>query len=77
MKLTCHDCKKTLKKGDEYMTYINVDLIKCKECNEKDPVLRNFQETEVYSRVVGYLRPVKQWNPGKRTEYDDRKEYKI
>ena len=27
---------------------------------------------EVYSRVVGYLRPVQQWNEGKRTEYDDR-----
>ena len=24
---------------------------------------------EVYSRVVGYMRPVKQWNPGKRAEF--------
>jgi ribonucleoside-triphosphate reductase len=30
---------------------------------------------EVYSRVVGYIRPVEQWNNGKRTEYEDRKEY--
>lgn len=28
---------------------------------------------EVYSRVVGYLRPVHQWNEGKRAEYDMRK----
>ena len=28
--------------------------------------------TEVYSRVVGYYRPVQQWNPGKRAEYADR-----
>ncbi len=28
---------------------------------------------EVYSRIVGYLRPVDQWNNGKRAEYDDRK----
>lgn len=27
---------------------------------------------EVYSRVVGYLRPVNQWNPGKKQEFKDR-----
>ncbi|MDP8255596.1 MAG: anaerobic ribonucleoside-triphosphate reductase [Candidatus Alcyoniella australis] len=26
-------------------------------------------KTEVYSRVVGYYRPVQQWNKGKREEY--------
>jgi ribonucleoside-triphosphate reductase len=30
-------------------------------------------ETEVYSRVVGYLRPVRQWNNGKKSEFCDRK----
>jgi len=30
-------------------------------------------ECEVYSRVVGYLRPIDQWNLGKRQEYKDRK----
>ncbi len=34
-------------------------------------------ETEVYSRVVGYLRPVKQWNNGKQTEFCMRKTYKV
>jgi ribonucleoside-triphosphate reductase len=29
--------------------------------------------TEVYSRVVGYLRPIQQWNDGKRCEFDLRK----
>lgn len=28
---------------------------------------------EVYSRIVGYLRPVDQWNDGKRAEFYDRK----
>jgi len=28
---------------------------------------------EVYSRVVGYLRPVKQWNRGKQQEFSDRR----
>ena len=28
---------------------------------------------EVYSRVVGYLRPVNQWNKGKKQEFTDRK----
>ncbi len=27
---------------------------------------------EIYSRVVGYLRPVKQWNKGKQEEFDQR-----
>ena len=30
---------------------------------------------EIYSRVVGYYRPVDQWNDGKRSEFDIRKEY--
>jgi anaerobic ribonucleoside-triphosphate reductase len=35
------------------------------------------QETEVYSRVVGYLRPVKQWNSGKLAEYGNRKTFRV
>lgn len=34
-------------------------------------------ETEVYSRVVGYLRPVKQWNNGKKEEFRLRKTYQV
>lgn len=34
-------------------------------------------DTEVYSRVVGYLRPVGQWNSGKQTEFCMRKTYKV
>lgn len=32
---------------------------------------------EVYSRVVGYLRPVQQWNDGKQAEFADRLEYRL
>lgn len=32
---------------------------------------------EVYSRIVGYLRPVSQWNDGKTSEYQDRQEYQV
>ena len=31
---------------------------------------------EVYSRVVGYIRPVSQWNDGKQEEFSDRKVFK-
>jgi len=34
------------------------------------------KESEVYSRVVGYLRPVKQWNKGKRQEYEERETFR-
>lgn len=33
--------------------------------------------TEQYSRVVGYLRPVSQWNIGKQEEFRERKTYKV
>lgn len=32
---------------------------------------------EVYSRIVGYLRPVQQWNEGKIEEFKDRILFKI
>jgi len=35
--------------------------------------LENFRiPVEVYSRVVGYYRPVNQWNRGKREEFRER-----
>jgi ribonucleoside-triphosphate reductase len=33
------------------------------------------EKTEVYSRIVGYYRPVQQWNVGKREEYNGRTVY--
>ena len=30
---------------------------------------------EVYSRIVGYLRPVQNWNEGKKREFKDRKTF--
>lgn len=39
------------------------------------PICRS--TSEVYSRVVGYLRPVKDWNAGKQEEFRERREYKI
>ena len=38
----------------------------CPECG---------QPVEVYSRIVGYMRPISTWNPGKVAEFNDRKEY--
>lgn len=77
-KLICHDCGKTLEKGSEYVLYalVSEDFIKCKKCYEKDPVLKNFKKAEVYSRVVGYIRPVEQWNGAKQAEFGDRKAFK-
>ncbi len=48
--------------------YIKGEVHKCDRCN---------RETEVYSRVVGYLRPVKQWNKGKVEEFKMRKTYTL
>jgi ribonucleoside-triphosphate reductase len=48
--------------------YLNGEQTHCPTCHE---------ETEVYSRVVGYLRPIKQWNKGKQAEYTERKVFKL
>ena len=48
--------------------YINGEQHHCPQCNEP---------CEVYSRVVGYLRSVSQWNDGKRAEFDMRKHYRV
>ena len=86
-KYNCHDCHKTIKVmngkiknglqlkykegDDEYMVF------KCFDCYNKDKSLKNYKRAEVYSRIVGYLRPVQQWNPGKGQEFNERKPYKI
>jgi ribonucleoside-triphosphate reductase (formate) len=44
---------------------------------EGDNTKSKRQRCEVYSRVVGYLRPVDQFNPGKQSEYYDRKTYRV
>lgn len=51
-------------------------FFKCDDCFKKDPILLNFRQCEVYSRVVGYLRPVNQWNKGKLEEFKQRKVFK-
>ncbi|MFH1696979.1 MAG: anaerobic ribonucleoside-triphosphate reductase [Candidatus Diapherotrites archaeon] len=33
------------------------------------------KECEVYSRIVGYFRPVQNWNIGKKEEFSERSEY--
>lgn len=32
---------------------------------------------EVYSRIVGYFRPIRNWNKGKQREFADRKVYRL
>jgi ribonucleoside-triphosphate reductase len=46
--------------------YIAGEQATCPECG---------RATEVYSRVVGYLRPVSQWNRGKQAEFRARREF--
>jgi ribonucleoside-triphosphate reductase (formate) len=48
--------------------YLNGEEPVCPDCGA---------ETEVYSRVVGYLRPVTQWNEGKRAEFPKRSRYQV
>ena len=63
--------------GGVYEPVPDAFLVKCDACVQRDPILRNFQHCEVYSRVVGYLRPVAQWNDAKAQEFRDRKTFRI
>lgn len=79
-KAECHDCHKLITKGytlvykDEGET---ITIYKCKECYDKSQELFNFRPCEVYSRICGYLRPVKEWNKAKQLEYKNKKNYKL
>ncbi|PHR29950.1 MAG: ribonucleoside triphosphate reductase [Desulfotalea sp.] len=48
--------------------YIKGEIESCPTCNKP---------TEIYSRVVGYMRPVQQWNEGKRAEFAKRSHYQL
>ncbi len=48
--------------------YVKGEHFNCPSCNAK---------SEVFSRVVGYIRPVQDWNEGKQAEFKDRLEFKI
>ena len=48
--------------------YIKGQVHVCPDCN---------RETEIYSRITGYYRPVKNWNKGKSQEFKDRKVYSV
>ena len=46
--------------------YLTGEIVRCPDCGG---------ETEVYSRITGYYRPIKNWNDGKAQEFKDRQEY--
>lgn len=48
--------------------YLKGEHKTCPDCGE---------ECEVYSRIVGYIRPVNQWNKGKQAEFKNRKTYNV
>ena len=48
--------------------YISGEVYTCPKCG---------RQTEVYSRITGYYRPVQNWNAGKSEEFKDRKVYDV
>ena len=48
--------------------YLKGEHTTCPDCGD---------ECEIYSRIVGYIRPVSQWNKGKKSEFGDRKTYSL
>ncbi len=67
-------------------------MVNCPKCNKETELMVDgandywyvchpckwmARKCEVYSRVVGYLRPTDGWNRGKQEEFAERKTYKI
>jgi ribonucleoside-triphosphate reductase len=48
--------------------YLKGEIDACPQCGD---------ECEIYSRIVGYMRPTKQWNKGKQEEFKMRKAFKL
>ena len=48
--------------------YVAGEHFKCPDCGA---------DCEVYSRIVGYIRPVSQWNKGKQTEFHNRTPFDV
>lgn len=81
----CHDCGRKIEiEGENIKNGLQlfyedqgekIGIFKCNGCYNKNKSLTSFRECEVYSRIVGYLRPVSQWNKGKKQEYGERREY--
>jgi ribonucleoside-triphosphate reductase len=46
--------------------YIRGEVKQCPDCGNN---------TEIYSRIVGYFRPVNQWNRGKYEEFTERRTF--
>ncbi len=89
---TCHDCEASVRilltndeegniqveGGSLYkINGFEKPFLRCDNCFTKDPALRNYQPCEVYTRVVGYLRPVQQFNIGKKEEYKARRTFNM
>ena len=50
--------------------------------SEKTPIVETAKQDEqvpceVYSRIVGYVRPVRNWNKGKKQEFSERQTYRV
>jgi len=86
----CHDCGRGVRVVSEKTAEGSISLkggavyeagggllFKCEDCFGRDKTVRKYRECEVYSRVVGYLRPVSQWNSGKLAEYGRRKTLRV
>ena len=48
--------------------YLAGEHFKCPKCGK---------DCEVFTRIVGYIRPVRQWNEGKAAEYEIRKNFDV
>ena len=75
--MTCFFCKDSMEmSATTYFTDLSscmviiksVPCYKCPQCGEK---------LELYQKVTGYLRKVEFFNPGKKSEFDERKQLNI
>ena len=85
---TCDRCGNTIKDIDgelqdaKCLKFVDTDgteyfVARCNACFERDKSLTNYKQTEVFTRTVGYYRPVQNFHKGKVAEYKDRLTFKM
>lgn len=52
-------------------------MSKSDKVEKRDKQARVQVPCEVYSRIVGYLRPIENWNEGKQQEFKERETFRV
>ena len=84
----CHDCKDesqvlatwtedgiAISGGAVYKPFAEKFFIKCDECFQQEPILKDFQDCQIFTRTVGFYAATENMNKGKQAVEAMRKNF--